>query len=850
MSIHPPASQFLFGNFTLDLSRASLREGQREVALRPKPFALLVFLVGNPDRVVTKDELLATLWPKVVVTEDSLTRCISEVRSALGASGRDAIRTVSRRGYRFALPVQARHPPAGTTDAPQTLPWPQLLRTNLPDLPGELIGREHDLLALDAVLEGSRVVTLVGPGGVGKSCLAQWLPHQRRARFEHGVAWVDLSGMTEPHLVASGISTALGLHSGSGNPLDALLAALQPLRLLAALDNAEHVIDEVARIVQLVSDAAPGVRLLVTSQTALKVPAETVYRLDTLAVPPAQASLEEATGHGALDLFAQRARAADSRFTLTHDNVGAAIQICRELDGLPLSIQLAAARAYMLGTQMLAGLLSERFRVLTAGQRGAPDRQKTLRAAMHWSHALLATSEQTAFRRLGVFAGGFSLDAAHAVVCDASLDRWDVFEALSGLVERSLVVAAGSDPVRYRLLETPRAFAVEQLLGSGEESSLRQRHAQAYTGVFDAAYADYFAGRQAVARWREPLLADLDNGRAALGWAVEHDPSSAVSLAAALALVASSEWPRERRAFLDAARPSIDGRLTPQLRARWCVEAAFDLGASKPAQARALALDAVHIFRDGDDAIGLYRALAILLYCAPADPDDSQQSEFDELRTIERPHWPAAVRAQGAHAAACWFSARGDFESAIACRRQALALYEQAAFPWQVLVAQANLMDSLLASGRIDDAIATGTALEQRLRGTRQLAALPAARLNLAAALLFRGDVQNARQLALEGWPQAVRLAWQPYWADYLALLAALESRPCSAALLSGFADARYAEDATAREVNEARAALQVQQYLERRLTSLQVRRLQARGAALSNEQVADTAFQTIDADE
>ncbi|HEX3142069.1 MAG TPA: winged helix-turn-helix domain-containing protein, partial [Rhizobacter sp.] len=535
------ADRYQFGEFTLDGQRASLSHGERDIGLRPKSFELLQFLLDNPDRLITKDELLASIWPQVVVTEDSLTRCISEVRAALGEDGRQAIRTVPKRGYMFAMPVTRLAAPHGV-GPPLVSTAP---RTNLPDSMQAPVGREEDLALLEGLMASHRLVTLVGPGGVGKSRLAKWLLHGRRHAYEHGVSWVDLSALREPGSLVSTLSAALGLSAGAGEHVNALLAALQPLQMLIALDNAEHLIDEVAHLAQALHDGAPGVHVMVTSQVPLKLSAETAYRLNPLAVPDAGMPLVDALRSGAAALFVQRAQAVDAHFGLTPGNVEFAIEICRRLDGLPLAIELAAARAPVLGLSALAGLLDERFRALTGGRRDAPGRHQTLQAALAWSHSLLGKVEEIVFRRLGVFAGSFSLGMAQQVLAEPGLDGWRVLDAVGELVERSLVAVDRLEPQRYRLLETTRAFAVERLAAAGETALLERRHALAYRAFLETAYADCFSGRQTLDHWRAMLMFELDSGLAASAWALAHDPEAAVSLASSLALVVSNERPQD-----------------------------------------------------------------------------------------------------------------------------------------------------------------------------------------------------------------------------------------------------------------------------------------------------------------
>lgn len=841
---------YQFDAFTLDVRRASLRRGETPIALRPKSFDLLHYLAANAGRVTTRDELTAALWPRLVVTDDSLTRCISDVRAALGDRAQTMVRTVPRRGYLFAADVQQLQASAIEIDAPaasSTIWHAATLRTNLPEAPLPLIGREADLAAVGALIAQHRLVTLVGPGGVGKSRLAQWLLHERRQAFEHGVAWVDLAPLADPARLAGSVITALGVSAGSGDPLAALLATVRPLRLLMALDNAEHLIDAVAALAQALHEAAPGVHLLITSQASLKLAAETVFRLGALPVPDAAAGIEASRGFGAVSLFAQRAQAADARFTLTDRNIALAIEVCRRLDGLPLAIELAAAHAPWLGLPRLASALGERFRALTSGHRGASARHRTLRAAMEWSHALLSEAEQTVFRRLAVFAGSFPLELAQRTVADPHLDQWQVLEAIGGLVERSLVATDGGDAPRYRLLETPRAFAMECLQASGEAAALQQRHATAYRDHFEQAYHDYFSGRQLVDTWRERLSADLDDGRAAFAWSLSEDATTAVALAALLSFVFSAESPREQRGILDASKPLISGDLPPKIRARWAQEAAFCFADSQPVPARAWAVEAVALFSELDEPLDTYRALGTLVYWLSANDINDDCAELAQMQALEDPAWPPVVRAQRAHALGCWYSESGDFETAIHWRRQSLELYERAGHTWRRLVAQANLLDSLLAAGGVDDAIECGLDLQNRLRGTRQMAALPAARMNLAAALLARDDTAQARALAIEAWPQAVQLNWQAYWADYLALMAVLEARPLAACRLLGYSDACYRALDIEREVNEARAARRAGQLALAHLPAGQIAALKIEGAALRDEQVAALAFATSD---
>ena len=844
------AHRHCFDRFELLPVERVLLDSGRPVTIGSRAFDMLLALIERRDRLVTKAELLDLVWPGLVVEEANLPVQVSALRRLLGPQ---VIATIPGRGYRFAVrladAVAAPRPNATVSAAPAPA-------TNLPASLPPLIGRDGDVAALDALLREQRLVTLVGPGGVGKSLLAQWLLYQRRGAHAQVVAWVDLSAIADASRVVSTVGAALRLNLGSADPLNALLGALQPLAILIALDNAEQLGAEVARLVDAVLAHAPGVRLLVTSQVPLKLAAEQVYRLAPLAVPsPANKDSDaddeaaaRALQHGAVALFAVRAQAADSRFALTAHNLDAAVEICRRLDGLPLAIELAAARVPLFGVVRLASVLEERFAALGSGRRAAPARQQTLRAAMQWSHALLGEAEQLVFRRLGVFAGRFSLEAAQQVLADAGLDPWAVADALGSLIEHSLLGVDGDDPPRYRLLETPRAFALECLAAAGEEAALHARHAATYRAVFEQAYAGGLQPSGSMDDWRAQWLPEIDNARAAGEWAMRHDSETAVSLSATMAAVLGSEAPRDRGLLLTATRPLLNASMPLSVQAQWHLEAALDVAAAQTALGLVYAQHAVRQFAELGDRLGQYRALGIQLYCEPAQPADSQAGQIDELIALEDPRWSAVVRTQGANAAACWYSARGEFARAIEWRQRTLDLHQQAGATWRGLVAHANLMDTLLAAARIDEAIACGTALEARLRGTRQLAALPAARLNLAAAHLSLGNTNAARTLAQDGWPQALRLGWQPYWADYLALLAALEQRPRAAARLLGYAHAAYTVIATAREVNEARAADRSAALCRAQLAPATYEQLERDGARWADVDIAMLAFATDDA--
>jgi predicted ATPase len=376
-------------------------------------------------------------------------------------------------------------------------------------------------------------VTVAGAAGIGKTRLAQAAAMTRAGRTADGTWWVDLAPVDESSRVPDAVAMALGLRLGSEtDATPTIIAALQDQALLLVLDNAEHLLEGVAALVTRLRRSAPRVRLLVTSQEPLRIEDECVFRPEPLSLPDGEAP-ERMSASGAVALFVARAKAAERRFELRADNNATVAEICRRLDGIPLAIELAAARLPLLGLEGLRDKLDERFHVLTAGNRDSLHRHHTLRAALEWSHRLLSIDEQTVLRRLAVFAGGFTLEAAQQVAEDEDgIDRWDVLEHLGALVDKSLVVAEGDPAPRYRFLETTRLFALERLIDSGEASAVRRRHRDHFLLLAETCRPGLLTGdaSRTIAR----LDLERENLLVALAWAPDaQDVQPGLRLAAA-----------------------------------------------------------------------------------------------------------------------------------------------------------------------------------------------------------------------------------------------------------------------------------------------------------------------------
>ena len=423
------------------------------------------------------------------------------------------------------------------------------------------VGRDAELTQLQELLAQNRLVTLSGAGGAGKTRLAIQLAAQLTGEFGNGVWYVDLAPITDPDVVPVAVARALGLPDQPGrSTMDTLTRFVADRQMLVVLDNCEHLLDACADLVAALLGTAAGLTLLATSREPIGVAGEVSWRVPSL-------SLRDE----AIELFTDRARRARPDFTVNDDNAATVGEICRRLDGLPLAIELAAARVRALSLTEILDSLHDRFRLLTGGARTAVRRQQTLRASVDWSHALLTEPERVLFRRLAVFLGGFDLDAAQAVAGSGEVERYQVLDQLSLLVDKSLVVADDTgERTRYRLLETVRQYAQEKLGESGEADAVRARHRDYYTAL--AALLDAPAGSDYEQRIEQADI-EIDNLRAAFSWSREN---SEIELALALASSLQPLWlararPREGLAWFDGVlthEVAHDTGLAPAVRAR------------------------------------------------------------------------------------------------------------------------------------------------------------------------------------------------------------------------------------------------------------------------------------------
>lgn len=447
------------------------------------------------------------------------------------------------------------------------------LPNNLPIQVTSFRGREQDLEELKAHLVEHRLVTLFGAGGVGKSRLAAQFGAEALDRFPDGVWIADLASISDPGLVSSVVAKTLGVSQAQMRQIDeSMTQSLKPMQLLLVLDNCEHVLEASAALADAIHRNCPNVRILATSRQALGVSGEKVLRLASLAVPDKSAKLDSTTAlsFGAVALFADRASLVDQTFRLGDDNAPIVTDICRRLDGIPLAIELAAARVRVLSIPNLAQRLNERFEILTGGSRTALPRQKTLSALFDWSYDLLTPEERLLFNRLAIFGGGFTLEAAAFVCAGEGIEKRNVLDLIDSLADKSLVVVDTSgQQERYRMLESTRQYAMARLTASGEGERLARRHAEHFLSV--AQNADKSFGHVPLSEWLAHVDQDVENFRATMAWALSNNQD--VALGGSVAGALEMFWwhggvEAEGLRWIEAARQKINEGEHPDVAAR------------------------------------------------------------------------------------------------------------------------------------------------------------------------------------------------------------------------------------------------------------------------------------------
>jgi len=547
---------FAFGPFLLLPERQLLLENETPVRIGSRALGLLTALVEHAGAVVTKRDLFARVWPDTFVEESNLKVHMVALRRILREeAGTRYISTVIGRGYSFVALVRI----VGLPDALLKRPTEARRHHNLPTSATRLLGRADAVVAIREELAEARLVSVVGPGGIGKTSVALAVAEQLIGSNRDGVWLVDLSPIKDPALVPSVIATAIGMSAHSANMLAALCEYLREREMLLLLDSCEceHIIDAVAACAERILADAPNVRILATSREPLRLKGERLRRLPGLEAPPASTALtaEAALGFAAVRLFAERAGDRLETFELADGDVRVVAEICRRLDGLPLAIELAATRVDLFGVAGVLDQIRDRFH-LQIGQRAGPERHRTLMAAIDWSHDLLSANERAVLRRLSVLAGSFTLASACAITADETIGPALVVEDLAALVEKSLVAAEVRDfDVEYRLLDTTRAYALEKLAAAGEADVVGLRHARYFLGLADLAKRDVDKFPRTI--WLQRYGARIDDVRDAIGWASR--AAGDAGLLISLTIAAIPFW--GRLSLLEESRVAVERAL-------------------------------------------------------------------------------------------------------------------------------------------------------------------------------------------------------------------------------------------------------------------------------------------------
>lgn len=594
----------MFGPFSLVESERFLTKEGVPVELGARALDILIVLLSRANEIVDKKELLARVWPNVFVEEGSLRYHIASLRRALGdrKDGARYIATMAGRGYCFVAPV-SRSSDQSPMRATAAVNFPH---ANLPNRLLRMVGRSDDIVRLSTQLTTTRFVTIVGPGGIGKTTVAVAVGHNLIEAFAGAALFVDLGMLSDPDLVVTAVASMLGLSVLSSDATPSLLAYLRDKRILLILDTCEHLIEAVAVLASAIFTVAPQVHILATSREALQVDGEQVHKLDPLASPPDDPGLtaEFAQTFPATQLFLERAAASGARFDLGDAEAAIAGSICRKLDGVALAIELAARRVESHGLQKTAELLDQRLTLMWAGARTAPPRHKTLQATLDWSYGLLSELERIVLRRLAIFVGHFTLDAALAVATSTTIDQSLLFSAIDGLVAKSMVATRPTGAMmRYRLLDTTRAYALKIDIAEAELAELAMRHAIYYRQWLEQTGTDW--PTLSTGTERAPHFAALNNVRAALEWCFGANGNMEIGIGLAVAaapvflamslLAECHRW--SERALLALGDTDLGGPEEMRLQAALGVSLMFTRGGRGAAGAalnRSLAIAEVH----------------------------------------------------------------------------------------------------------------------------------------------------------------------------------------------------------------------------------------------------------------
>jgi predicted ATPase len=762
--------QIIFAPFRLNTVNQQLFRGGRRISLRPKSFAVLQYLAERPGHAVTREELLDAIWADVNVSDTALKVCVREIRSALGddATKPRFIETMPRSGYRFIATTAA---------------------DNLPLQLTSFIGREREIAEIEERMKQARLLTLTGAAGSGKTRLAIRVASKLADDFTDGVCWVELAALSDPALMPQTIAAMLGVREQPNRALtETLRDYLRPRQILLIFDNCEHLVAACAVLADALLRACPGLKLLTTSRQSLGVNGEAIWPVPPMSIPNAIGSspAEELIRFEAARLFIERASAVRPRFALTEQNAPVVAQVCRRLDGIPLAIELAAARLKALSVEEIAARLGDCFRLLTVGGRTEVPRHQTLRAAVDWSHDLLTEPERALMRRLSVFAGDFTLEAAQAVFgCGLQGEGGeDALDLLSSLVDKSLVVVAAerAGESRYRLLETMRQYGRERLSESGETVEVQLRHLSFFLKLAEMIEPEINTGERDL--WLARLESEQGNLRAALHYAAElGEMESKLRLAGSLFWFwfhrgywsEGSEWLKASRLLSEAHGVSKRARAKALFGEGTLAWAQGDAGV-----ACSQLVESVAVWRELDDPLGLAYALQFLGMSAIGQGDVMQARALEEESVaIFRTGADQFGLATSLASLGVALLIQGDYVAAQSYLEESVIVFRAMGDEWGVALPLRNLGIAALRQGDYGQAAEFARESLRALRGPQEKWFISRSLETLAEALAMQGDC--ARAARLFGASEAMReeigasvLAF--YRADYNSGVAAVRA--------------------------------------------------------------------------
>ncbi|MCW8277253.1 helix-turn-helix transcriptional regulator [Pseudomonas sp. PCH199] len=635
-----PEQAIHFGPYRIYPGQRLVMEADQSLRLGRRAMDILLILLEHAGQVVSKQQLIAGVWPKSVVEDINLRVHMAALRKALGdgQAGQRYIVTVAQRGYSFVAPYSLEHIEQQPTSA-ATAPSGH----NLPVRRTRMIGRQSLVDSLELRLPLQRFITLVGPGGIGKTTVALSVAEQSIGRYRDGIRLLDLAPINDPSMITAHLATLLDLSLHDAEPMSGLAAFLRNRQMLLVIDNCEHLIDAIAPLSESLLRAAPDVHILATSRESLRAEGEFVQRLESLDCPPLIAVLNraQALSFSALQLFVERAMASYDGFELSEDELPLLIEICHRLDGIPLAIELAAAQVGQFGLSGLLAKLQGSFRLLTQGFQTSPGRHQTLRATLDWSYELLSPCEQTCLCRLGVFRGGFTLESAAAVIVGNHIEPCEVFGSITQLVAKSLLnVEVGDEEVFYRLLDTTRSYAMEKLDQAVDLADTRERHAKRCLALMHQAQIDW--ENIPTGLWIERYARGLEDIRSALDWGLNAQGPHA--LAIRLAATSTPLWQelsllKEHGGYVRRALALLDASHEPCPRLKMVLKLALGSSCYHTQGGSAETIEAFVSARtlaeSNDDVAGQLRAvsghMAVNLSCGNYQMALEQSQLFDRL---------------------------------------------------------------------------------------------------------------------------------------------------------------------------------------------------------------------------